>query len=88
VLQDGEFARLASNGVGSPCRSSCICAGGADEAVEDIIAMIGRRQEMEFAIEVFVRGHSVGRSRTHPYEASRVGPLWVMRDAPRKNPRD
>ena len=23
-----------------------------------------------------------------PYEASRVGPLWVMRDAPRKNPRD
>jgi hypothetical protein len=50
--------------------------------------MIGRRQEMEFAIEVFVRGHSVGRSRTHPYEASRVGPLWVMRDAPRKNPRD
>jgi GNAT superfamily N-acetyltransferase len=50
--------------------------------------MIGRRQEMEFAIEVFVRGHSVGRSRTYPYEASRVGPLWVMRDAPRKNPRD
>ena len=50
--------------------------------------MIGRRQEMEFAIEVFVRGHSVGRSRTHPYEASRVGPLWMMRDAPRKNPRD
>jgi len=50
--------------------------------------MIGRRQEMEFAIEVFVRGHSIGRSRTYPYEASRVGPLWVMRDAPRKNPRD
>jgi GNAT superfamily N-acetyltransferase len=37
---------------------------------------------------VFVRGHSVGRSRTFPYEANRVGPLWVMRDAPRKNPRD
>src|SRR5262247_4195110 len=45
-------------------------------------------REMEFAIEVFVRGHSVGRSRTFPYEVSRVGPLWVMRDAPRKNPRD
>jgi GNAT superfamily N-acetyltransferase len=45
-------------------------------------------QEMEFAIEVFVRGHSSGKSRTFPYEASRVGPLWVMRDAPRKNPRD
>lgn len=46
------------------------------------------RREMDFAIEVFVRGHSVGKSRTFPYEASRVGPLWVMRDAPRKNPRD
>jgi GNAT superfamily N-acetyltransferase len=43
---------------------------------------------MDFAIEVFVRGHSSGKSRTFPYEASRVGPLWVMRDAPRKNPRD
>jgi GNAT superfamily N-acetyltransferase len=44
--------------------------------------------EMDFAIEVFVRGHSAGKSRTFPYEASRVGPLWLMRDAPRKNPRD
>src|SRR5262245_43364752 len=43
---------------------------------------------LEFAIEVFVRGHSAGRSRTFPYEVSRVGPLWLMRDAPRKNPRD
>jgi GNAT superfamily N-acetyltransferase len=43
---------------------------------------------MEFAIEVFVRGHSAGRSRTFPYEVSRVGPLWVIRDAPRRNPRD
>ena len=47
-----------------------------------------KRREMDFAIEVFVRGHSVGKSRTFPYEATRVGPLWVMRDAPRKNPRD
>jgi hypothetical protein len=46
------------------------------------------QREMEFAIEVFVRGHCVGRSRTHPYEAAQVGALWVMRDAPRKNPRD
>ena len=45
-------------------------------------------REMEFAVEVFVRGHCVGRSRTHPYEAARIGSLWVMRDAPRKNPRD
>ena len=50
--------------------------------------MSSRRREIEFAIEVFVRGHSAGRSRTFPYEASRVGPLWVMRDAPRRNPRD
>jgi GNAT superfamily N-acetyltransferase len=46
------------------------------------------RREIEFAIEVFVRGHSAGRSRTFPYQASRVERLWVMRDAPRKNPRD
>ena len=44
--------------------------------------------DIDFAIEVFVRGHAAGRSRTFPYEVSRVGPLWVMRDAPRKNPRD
>src|SRR5262245_51446811 len=50
--------------------------------------MTSQQREMQFAIEVFVRGHSVGKSRTFPYEASRVGPLWVMRDAPRKNPRD
>jgi GNAT superfamily N-acetyltransferase len=50
--------------------------------------MKAQHREMEFAIEVFVRGHSAGRSRTFPYEATRVGPLWVMRDAPRKNPRD
>jgi len=35
-----------------------------------------------------VRGHSTGRSSTFPYEVSRVGPLWLMRDAPRKNPRN
>ena len=45
------------------------------------------KRDMEFAIEVFVRGHSAGRSRTFPYEVSRVGPLWVMRDAARQNPR-
>jgi GNAT superfamily N-acetyltransferase len=44
--------------------------------------------DIAFAIEVFVHGHSAGRSRTFPYEASRVGPVWVMRDAPRRNPRD
>jgi GNAT superfamily N-acetyltransferase len=49
---------------------------------------VHQRSDIEFAIEVFVRGHSAGRSRTFPYEARRVGPLWVMRDAPRPNPRD
>lgn len=44
--------------------------------------------EIESAIEVFVHGYSAGRSRTFPYEASRVGPLWLMRDAERSNPRD
>ena len=43
---------------------------------------------IEFAIEVFVRGHSAVRSRTFPYEVSCVGPLWLMRDAAPKNPRD
>jgi GNAT superfamily N-acetyltransferase len=47
-----------------------------------------RNREIEFAIEVFVRGHSAGRSRTFPYEVDRIGPLWLMRDAPRKNPRE
>ena len=50
--------------------------------------MKSSNREIEFAIEVFVRGHSAGRSRTFPYEVSRVGPLWLMRAAPRKNPRD
>jgi len=48
---------------------------------------MSRHRDMEFAIEVFVRGHAAGRSRTHPYEVARVGPVWVMRDAERKNPR-
>jgi GNAT superfamily N-acetyltransferase len=46
------------------------------------------KRGIEFAIEVFVRGHSATRSRTFPYEVSRAGPLWLMRDAPRRNPRD
>jgi GNAT superfamily N-acetyltransferase len=50
--------------------------------------MKGRHQELEFAIEVFVRGHCAGKSRTFPYQASRVGSLWVKRDAPRSNPHD
>ena len=44
--------------------------------------------DIEAAIEVFVHGFSTDKSGTFPYEASRVGPLWLMRDAERKNPRD
>jgi hypothetical protein len=50
--------------------------------------MRDQHREIEFAIEVFVRGHSAVKSGTFPYQASRVGSLWVMRDAHRKNPRD
>ncbi len=38
------------------------------------IAMNSRQREIEFAIEVFVRGHSAGKSRTFPYEAHRFAP--------------
>lgn len=50
--------------------------------------MTTAKRKMDSAIEVFVHGFSTDKSRTFPYEASRVGPLWLMRDAERKNPRD
>ena len=40
--------------------------------------------EINRAIEVFARGVCLTRSFTHPYLVDRVGPLWVMRDGPRK----
>ena len=52
-----------------------------------VCRMKSKDREIEFAIEVFVRGHSAVRSRTYPYEGSRIEPLWVMRDNPRANPR-
>ena len=42
---------------------------------------------LEEAIEVFVKGFTFTRSLTHPYLGERIGSLWVMRDAPRKNNR-
>ena len=33
-----------------------------------------KSREIEFAIEVFVRGHSAGRSRTFPYEVAASDP--------------
>jgi GNAT superfamily N-acetyltransferase len=35
------------------------------------------------AIEAFVHGFCFTRSFTHPFVAERVGPVWVVRDAPR-----
>jgi GNAT superfamily N-acetyltransferase len=40
--------------------------------------------DIERAIEIFARGFCFTRSFTHPYLAERIGPLWVMRDGPRK----
>jgi GNAT superfamily N-acetyltransferase len=44
------------------------------------------RVRIEEAIEVFGRAFTFTRSFTHPYVLERVGPLWVMRDGPRKKP--
>src|SRR5262245_25439744 len=44
--------------------------------------------EIEHALEVFVQGFCAEKSRTHPYEYARVGQLWVLRDAQRKNAKD
>ena len=50
--------------------------------------MTTAKREIETAIEVFVHGFSTDKSSSFPYEASRVGPLWLMRDAERQNARD
>jgi|UniRef100_UPI00404AE274 GNAT superfamily N-acetyltransferase len=39
-------------------------------------------------ITVFVEGVAFTRSFTHPYIGERIDPLWVLRDAPRKNAKD
>jgi GNAT superfamily N-acetyltransferase len=46
------------------------------------------RLGMDGAIEVFARGFALTRSRTHPTEARRVGPAWVIRDRPRERATD
>lgn len=40
------------------------------------------------AIEVFVAGFTFTRSLIHPYVGERVGPLWCLRDTPRKKATD
>jgi hypothetical protein len=44
--------------------------------------------EIEDAIEVFVRGYCAEKSTTHPYEHARIGELWVIRDTPRRRSRE
>ena len=46
------------------------------------------RSAIDHAIEVFARGFCFTRSFTHPYVAERIGPLWVVRDAPRHRPHE
>lgn len=43
---------------------------------------------MAAAVTVFTEGFTFTRSFTHPYRTERVGPLWIMRDAPRKKVAD
>ena len=43
---------------------------------------------MERAIDIFACAIAIGSSNTYPHAADRVGPLWRMRDAPRKNAKD
>lgn len=42
--------------------------------------------DLSEVVDTFTRGFAAWRSRTHPYLVERVGPLWLMRDAPRKDP--
>ena len=44
--------------------------------------------DLDSVIETFVRGFAFTRSFTHPYVPERLGGVWVVRDAPRKNPAD
>ncbi len=39
---------------------------------------------LERATEIFVQAFAAGKSRTHPYLATRVNDLWIMRDGPGK----
>lgn len=43
--------------------------------------------DLSAAIDCFTLGYAAGRSQTHPCLVRRVAPLWVVEDAPRKNPK-
>lgn len=40
--------------------------------------------DLTAALAAFAHGFAHQRSRTHPFLAERVGPLWLLRDAPRR----
>jgi GNAT superfamily N-acetyltransferase len=44
------------------------------------------KNETMVAAEVFAEGFGYARNFTHPAILKRIGPLWVLHDAPRKNP--
>jgi GNAT superfamily N-acetyltransferase len=46
------------------------------------------RPTLDLAVETFARGFAFTRGFTHPFLAERVGPLWALRDAPRKRAAD
>jgi GNAT superfamily N-acetyltransferase len=48
----------------------------------------GATSTIDLAVEVFARGYAFTRSFTHPYRAVRVGPIWALRDTPRRRAAD
>jgi GNAT superfamily N-acetyltransferase len=43
---------------------------------------------LDRAVDTFAHGFAFTRSFTHPYTVERVGPLWALRDAPRRRAAD
>lgn len=56
-------------------------------AVKDQKMNTEQGQLIAESIETFVKGHAITKSLTHPYEAVTFGPIWCLRDGPRKNPK-
>jgi GNAT superfamily N-acetyltransferase len=44
--------------------------------------------DLHDAIDAFLRGFCTTKSRTHPYEWRSIDGVWIMRDVPRRNPRN
>jgi GNAT superfamily N-acetyltransferase len=50
--------------------------------------MMAKDPDVLAAIDAFLRGFCASKSRTYPYEWRQIDGVWVMRDAPRRNPRN